>query len=86
MESWRVSRTVIANSHRFDAEHDPFPHESVGSGLPGVAITIALSAYIYSIVAAPLTLHPVVADIDSLLWQPQLHCPPTYIVAAPLTP
>jgi hypothetical protein len=26
-----------------------------------------------------------VANIDSLLRQPQLHCPPTYIVSAPLT-
>jgi hypothetical protein len=29
------------------------------------------------IVAAPLTLQRVVANIDSLLWQPQLHIPPT---------
>jgi hypothetical protein len=32
MEPWRVSRTVVADSHRFDGEQDPDPHESVGSG------------------------------------------------------
>jgi hypothetical protein len=32
MESWRVIRTVVADSHRFGVEQDPDPHVSFGSG------------------------------------------------------
>ncbi len=57
-----------ADSHRFDGEQDPDPHESVESG-PHLN---------EALVADPHQIDADEANIDSLLWQPQLHCPPTY--------
>ncbi len=48
-----VSRTVVADSHRFDGEQDSDPHESVGSG-PHLNKTPV--ADLYQIVADPQTL------------------------------
>jgi hypothetical protein len=53
MESWRVSRTVVADSHRFDGEQDSDPHESVGSG-PHLSETLVADPY--QIYADPQTL------------------------------
>ncbi len=44
MESWRVCRPVVADSHRFDEEQDPDPHESVGSG-PHLNKTLVTDPY-----------------------------------------
>jgi hypothetical protein len=85
MEPWRVSRTVVADSHRFDVEQDPDPHESVGSGPHLNETLVALSVRTPRIMVTPrCSTHNCIVHLR-ILSQPRLLYIDSPLVATTIT-